>query len=97
MADHVCARCGLPKELCVCAELAEKPRLRVRVDARRYGKAVTLVEGFGKEDDLSVLAKRLKSALATGGTAKDGHVELQGDHRKRVRSILEAGGYGVDD
>jgi translation initiation factor 1 len=69
--------------------------LTVRIDTRRYGKAVTVIEGFDDESTAKALGKELKHALATGGTAKDRHVELQGDQVSRVRRWLEERGYAV--
>src|SRR5262245_57946208 len=56
--------------------------IRLRLETRPGGRVVTLVLGLsGSESDLAALAKALKSACGTGGTVKDGVVELQGDHR----------------
>jgi len=53
------------------------------------GKVVTVIEGLdGKTMDLKKLASYLKSKLAAGGTIKNGHIEIQGDHRQRIKKIL---------
>jgi len=97
-AAVVCDTCGLPKEICVCEELSrEQAPLRVRMDTRRYGKAVTVVEGFADDANVDGLAKELKRYVAAGGTVKEGHVELQGDHRQKVVSFLRNKGYTVED
>ncbi len=70
-------------------------QLTIRTETRRYGKTVTIVEGFQGDADVSSLASDLKSALGTGGTVKEGHIELQGDHDTRVRDILTDRGYQV--
>ncbi|WP_276270707.1 translation initiation factor [Haloarcula litorea] len=70
--------------------------LTVRTDERRYGKQMVLIEGFDDEAGLADLASELKSALGTGGTVKDGRIELQGDHADRVRDLLEERGYRTD-
>lgn len=70
-------------------------QLTVRTDERTYGKKMVLVEGFTGDTDLQDLASELKSALGTGGTVKEGHIELQGDHEDRVRDLLEERGYQV--
>lgn len=70
-------------------------QLTVRTDERRYGKKMVIVEGFSGDIDLQDLASELKSALGTGGTVKEGHIELQGDHGDRVRKLLEEKGYKV--
>ena len=69
---------------------AEKQKLIVKIDRRhRAGKQVTLIEGFvGKSDDLSALAKVLKTKCGVGGTAKDGEITIQGDHRDKVVALL---------
>ncbi len=91
-----CPRCGLPKELCVCDEMTrEGQRIRVRSDKRRYGKIVTLVDGF-KDVDVDKVAKELKRRLACGGTMKNDVVELQGDHKSRVRGVLADMGFSTD-
>ena len=69
--------------------------MTIRVDSRRYGKNVTVVDGFDPSVDLDRVAKDLKSALGVGGTVKDGHIELQGDHRRAVRPILEKQGFHI--
>jgi translation initiation factor 1 len=73
----------------------EGSSLAVKLDSRRYGKNVTLIEGFDAAVDVNAVAKDLKEHLGTGGTVKDGHIELQGDHRKAVRARLEQKGYTV--
>ena len=84
----VCPKCGLPKELCVCQEIAKKEaKIRVYVDKRRYGKAVTIIEGIGKSN-IKEITKQLKSKLACGGTRKDGNIELQGDHKAKIKNLL---------
>ena len=97
-AAVVCEVCGLPKEICVCEELSrEQAPLRVRIDTRRYGKAVTVVEGFTDDSNVDALAKELKRYVAAGGTSKDGRVELQGDHRLKVVGYLRKKGYTVEE
>lgn len=77
---------GLPPELC--EQLTrERQLIKIRLERRKFGKEVTIIEGIeGRE--LKKLASTLKSRLATGGTAKNGRIELQGDHRHRVRELL---------
>jgi len=61
----------------------------VRMETRRWGKAVTLVQGLEKTGrSIDEIAHRLKTRLATGGTVKDGVIMLQGDHRNRVKDEL---------
>ena len=62
----------------------------------RKGKGVTLISGFDlPPNDLKALAKKLKKICSTGGTIKDGIVEIQGDHRELLKSQLEKMGHTV--
>ena len=72
-----------------------RQKLLVGIDRRnRGGKQVTLVSGFvGCEEDLSALAKTLKTRCGVGGAAKDGEILIQGDFRDRVVQLLLAMGY----
>ncbi|MES3517165.1 MAG: stress response translation initiation inhibitor YciH [Natronomonas sp.] len=70
--------------------------LSITVEERRYGKAMTIVEGFGDStSDIEAVASELKSSLATGGTTTEGAIELQGDHRDRLPDLLRDMGYSV--
>lgn len=73
---------------------AQQP-LRVWIDRRhRGGKTATLVKGFvGGQDDLAALGRMLKSKCGVGGSAKDGEIIIQGDHRERVVELLIEAGY----
>lgn len=73
----------------------EKQLLRVSLDKRnRKGKAVTLVTGFrGSDEDLQELGKLLKMRCGVGGSAKEGEIIVQGDHRTKVLDILQKEGY----
>ena len=73
----------------------EKQDLRVWLDRKhRGGKTVTLVKGFvGTEADLADLGRMLKSKCGVGGSAKDGEIIVQGDHRDRVVDLLTQAGY----
>lgn len=69
--------------------------VRVRREVRN-GKPCTVVFDLPlRADELTALAGKLKGSLGTGGTAKDGAIELQGDHRERVVAWLQAQGYVV--
>ncbi len=92
--SEVCPKCGQPIELCVCGEIAkESQKIHVQVTKRRFGKTVTLISGFDKSVDIEQLGKELKRKLACGGTTKNGVIELQGDHREKVKELLIKMGY----
>lgn len=64
---------------------------------RKYGKVVTLIEGLDeKQLDLGELTKTLKSKLACGGTSKNGRIELQGDHKTRIKEVLVGMGFSPE-
>lgn len=85
----VCNSCGLPEDLCVCDVIVrEQQKIQVTIEKKKFGKKYTIVTGFEGEVDISDLAKKLKSKFACGGTGKSGRVELQGDHRARIKEAL---------
>ncbi len=98
MAEEVCPTCGLPKELCICEDIArEQQEIRIFTDTRRYGKKVTIVDGIDTGDiDIGDLATELKTKCAAGGTTKNGRIELQGDHIDKVKEYLESKGFPVE-
>jgi translation initiation factor 1 len=95
---EICSVCGLPSELCMCEEIArEQQQIILQSDKRRYGKVVTIVTGINTSDiDIDELARTLKTKCASGGTIKDGNIELQGDHIKKVKNVLEDMGFKVE-
>jgi len=67
-----------------------------RASSGRGGKAVTLVKNLVlSADDLKSLAKKLKEACSTGGTIKEGVIEIQGEQRPRIAEVLQKLGYKV--
>ncbi len=98
MSSGMCPVCGLPKELCICEEVAkEQQRITVKVNRRRYGKEVTVVEGFdASEIDLHELSTYLKSKFACGGTVKGNTVELQGNQLARMKEVLMEKGFSAE-
>ncbi len=83
----ICPKCGLPKEACICKELAKtKQKIKIKTTKRRFGKIVTMVLGI--ESDTKEIAKKLKAELACGGTVKNNIIELQGNHVKSVKQKL---------
>ena len=98
---RVCPGCGRPSKQCSCAKNPRAPRgdgiVRVRREVKgRRGKAVTTIAGVPlPSDELRLLAGELKRRCGTGGSAKDGIIEIQGDHRETLLEELRARGYTV--
>ena len=98
----MCPACRKPVAQCVCRAAAAAPVasdgvVRVSCEKKgRGGKTVTVVRGLPMDAaSLEKLAKALKTACGSGGTLKDGVVELQGDHRAKVLALLAAEGLKV--
>jgi len=103
-SGRLCSECGNALNECSCAADAEAAYLasldgivRIRRETGgRKGKEVTTVSGVplnGKE--LKALTKKLKQRCGTGGALKDGLIEIQGDHRNTLKTVLEAEGFKV--
>ena len=93
----MCPNCGLPKDLCICETLAkEENKIEVYVDRRRYGKAMTIVDNISKDMNPKEILTKLKKKLACGGTYKDGKIELQGNHKRRIKDLLVKLGFSKD-
>jgi len=100
-SGRMCPACRQPITACECARAPVVPKgdgiVRVsRETGGRGGKTVTVIRGVPLAGDaLAVLGKQLRSACGTGGTLKDGVLELQGDHRARVAAWLQSQGWTV--
>ena len=95
--SEICAVCGLPKEICVCKEISKgEEKIMVFLEKRQKGKYSTIIAGFDQNAGLKELAKELKRKLACGGTSKQNRIELQGDHRNKVKEILLSKNYHED-
>ena len=94
----ICEKCGLPDDLCVCEELVkESQRVKITTDKRRFGKVATVITGIDdKGIDLKELSSLLKAKCACGGTIKQSVIELQGDHKEKVKELLQSIGYSSD-
>ena len=98
---RICPACGKPVKGCSCrkkpAAIAGDGIVRVRRESKgRGGKTVTVVTGVPLEDEkLKALAGDLKRRCGTGGTVKDGIIEIQGDHRESLVEQLSGQGYTV--
>ncbi len=86
----ICKICGLPEDLCACGELAkDSTKIIIRLETRRFKKKGTMIEGLDSTlKNLESVAKQLKNKYACGGTAKEGYVFLQGDHRDTIKDTL---------
>ena len=97
---RMCPVCRHPVAQCVCGK-PKRPAgdgiVRVSLDTKgRKGKGVTLVKGvLLGTDALATLGRQLKAACGSGGTVKDGVIEVQGDHRDAVIALLEKLAYKV--
>ncbi|MFT5993138.1 MAG: translation initiation factor 1 [Bradymonadia bacterium] len=99
----MCPYCMKPIAQCKCAKGkkldADKPvgdgRVRVSREKKgRGGKLASVIVGLPlNQADLKALAKKLKASCGTGGTAKDGVIVIQGDHRDTLVTALKALGY----
>jgi len=91
----ICPTCGLPSDLCVCESIAkEQQKIVVSTAVRKFRKKMTIVEGLDeKQIDVKSLTKLLKQKLACGGTSKQGSIELQGEHVRKVKEILIKEGF----
>ena len=100
-SGRMCPDCRQPVAQCVCHSTSTRPSSDgvVRVSRQtkgRAGKGVTLVTGVALDDAaLAALGKQLKTTCGSGGTVKDGVIEVQGDHVERVMGLLQAQGYKV--
>jgi len=99
---RTCPTCGWPSSSCRCSSSIEQPvpdrivaRLRIEKAGRR-GKTVTVIESLPRNSSfLKELAGELKRACASGGKVIEDRVEIQGDHRDRLRELLKAKGWVV--
>jgi translation initiation factor 1 len=100
-SGRTCPRCRQAIAQCSCKKSSVKRSgdgvVRVSRESKgRGGKTVTLVKGILLDDaPLTQLAKQLKAACGSGGTVKDGVIEVQGDHRSLLTGLLTAQGWSV--
>jgi translation initiation factor 1 len=98
---RTCPHCRQALAQCQCKQVTTRPAgdgwVRVQRETKgRGGKAVTLVKGLPLNDtDMAALAKQLKAACGSGGTVKEGVMEIQGDHVEKVLTWLTQQGHKV--
>jgi translation initiation factor 1 len=100
-SGRMCPTCRQSVAQCLCHVKKAAPPgdgvVRVSRETKgRGGKAVTLVRGLALEETaLNSLGKQLRTSCGSGGTVKDGVIEVQGDHCDRVIGVLTAQGWTV--
>lgn len=100
-SGKLCPGCGQPTDDCTCSggmlNIEGDGIIRISRETKgRKGKGVTLVNGYqGTEEELKAMGKRLKQVCGTGGTVKNGVIEIQGDVRHKIQQELEKAGHKV--
>jgi translation initiation factor 1 len=99
-SGRICPNCGKPVAACTCKKKTAVPSggdgvVRVALEKKgRGGKTVSVITGLPLSGDaLRDLASDLKRRCGTGGTVKDGVIEIQGDHRDTLTAALKEHGY----
>lgn len=98
---RMCPTCRKPLAQCACKRAPAVPEgdgiVRVQRETKgRGGKAVTVVRGAPVDAAALVkLGQELKAACGSGGTVKDGAIEVQGDHVEKVMAVLQQRGWKV--
>ncbi|MDM8536257.1 translation initiation factor Sui1 [Desulfobacterales bacterium HSG17] len=99
-SGSICPSCGKQSAECICKKhkrTISKGDGKIRVERStkgRKGKGVSLISGIPLEgSSLKELAKKLKQKCGSGGTVKNGVIEIQGDHRDLLVEHLKTLGY----
>jgi translation initiation factor 1 len=97
---RMCPDCRQPVEQCICKQaMPPLPTGPVRVSREtkgRGGKSVTVVRGLPLgADALAIIGKQLRAACGSGGTEKDGTLEIQGDHVEKILAFLAKVGHAA--
>lgn len=97
----MCPKCGQPAPGCRCRRTVPPPKgdgiVRVARETKgRKGKGVTVITGVPlSPSELKALGRELKQVCGSGGTVKNGAIEIQGDHRERLVEALKQRGFTV--
>lgn len=97
----MCPKCGQPAAGCRCRRVVPPPKgdgiVRVARETKgRKGKGVTVITGVSlAPSELKDLSRHLKQVCGSGGTIKNGVIEIQGDHRERLVAALKNRGFTV--
>ncbi|SBS34007.1 translation initiation factor Sui1 [Marinomonas spartinae] len=93
---RLCPLCEHPIDNCTCKNnpILGDGNVRIMLETKaRKGKGVTVVTGLAMTtDELKALAKKLKAQCGTGGSVKEGNIEIQGDNREKIKQLLEKEG-----
>jgi translation initiation factor 1 len=94
---RICPGCGNPVKQCNCRKKTSPSgdgNVRVSLETKgRKGKGVTLIKGLNMDAAaLALLSKKLKVMCGSGGTVKEGVIEIQGDHIERMLDYLKKQG-----
>jgi translation initiation factor 1 len=101
---RVCPGCGWPETDCRCSSnlrgseepVPDKITAKLSVEKRGSGKLVTVIDGLpANRAFLDGVARELKKSCGTGGRTGETFVEIQGDHRERLRDLLARKGWTV--
>ena len=97
----MCPNCNMPIDECICKSIVPSfdPNQTVSVKRetkKRRGKSVITITSLPlPEDELKLLAKKLKTKLATGGSLKSNTIEIQGEHLDTIIAFLKKEGFNV--
>ena len=100
---RMCPKCGWPETDCHCSSnlpaaepVPAKIRVNLSIEKRGSGKIVTRIDGLPRNREfIESLTRDLKKSCGTGGRASEEFLELQGDHRERLRELLAKKGWTV--
>ncbi|MHA1341687.1 MAG: stress response translation initiation inhibitor YciH [Promethearchaeota archaeon] len=91
---NICPKCGLPMDLCVCESLSQETlKVKISSETRKWGRVVTIVTFEGEVDNLKKILKKAKAYCASGGTIRDNKIEIQGDHKLKIKKLLIKEGF----
>ena len=98
---RICPECNNPVTNCSCKAkklvAASDGVIRIRRETKgRKGAGVTIIDGIALEgSELKILVKKIKQSCSSGGAIKAGSIEIQGEHRDNIKTLLEKVGYTV--
>ncbi|MDD4250741.1 MAG: stress response translation initiation inhibitor YciH [Candidatus ainarchaeum sp.] len=85
---------GLPKDLFDITNITKgQQQIRISVKKIRFKKLLTIISGINEKILVKELGKEMKHKFACGGTVKENIIELQGDHKEKVKKFLIMKGY----